>query len=164
MTEGATNLPDTGIEALKLRALDGEDLDVLSARLQDAIVPICDMAFLPAEHRFVFVANRFLWESVARHEAADDAQKPVYLRRNCGVRFETVSAVRRRGIDLRDRERMLQLLAIRWHEDTVLIEFSGNATLQLDVEKLHCFAEDIGDPWPTTRRPMHRFEDEGETS
>ena len=164
MSEEATNLPDIGIEPLKLRAMDAEDLAVLSARLQDAIVPVSDMAFLPEERRFALVANRFLWESMRRKTTEAGSQDAVYLRRNCGLRFEAVTAVRRRGIDLRDRERMLDLLAIRWHRDAVQLDFAGDATLRLEVEKLHCFAEDIGDPWPTARRPTHRFDDEGETS
>ena len=48
--------------ALKLRAEDGEDIAVLSAVLQDALVAVGEMAWLPDEHRFVLVANRFRWE------------------------------------------------------------------------------------------------------
>ncbi|MGY9006559.1 MAG: DUF2948 family protein, partial [Alphaproteobacteria bacterium] len=49
-------------EPLKLRAIDSDDLDVLGAFLQDALVPVCDMQFIPDERRFVLVANRFCWE------------------------------------------------------------------------------------------------------
>ena len=47
---------------LKLRAHDAEDLAVVSALLQDAIVPAKEMTFLADERRFVMVANRFMWE------------------------------------------------------------------------------------------------------
>jgi len=47
---------------LKLRAEDDEDLAVVSAFLQDALLPVAEMVYLPAEQRFVLVANRFMWE------------------------------------------------------------------------------------------------------
>ena len=46
---------------LKLIALDAEDLSVLSANLQDAVLRIADIAYLPREKRFAAIANRFDW-------------------------------------------------------------------------------------------------------
>ena len=43
---------------LKLIALDAEDLAVISAHLQDAVMKVGDLAFLPREKRFAAVANR----------------------------------------------------------------------------------------------------------
>lgn len=54
----------------KIRAQDADDLKVVSALLQDALVPVADATFLKPEKRFVMVANRFMWESGA--EAADE--------------------------------------------------------------------------------------------
>ena len=54
--------PDEGA-ALKLRAEDTEDLAVISACLQDALVAVRDLAYAPEEHSFLFVANRFRWEN-----------------------------------------------------------------------------------------------------
>ena len=47
---------------LKLAALDEDDLSVISAHLQDAVVRIGDIRYLPGEQRFVLVANRFDWQ------------------------------------------------------------------------------------------------------
>src|SRR5207244_12488326 len=55
----ATARKDDMAGPLKLRAEDEEDLAVVSAILQDALVPIGEMAYLPEEQRFVLVANRF---------------------------------------------------------------------------------------------------------
>ena len=46
---------------LKLRAHDADDLQVMAALLQDAIVPVSEMLFLPNAKRFILVANRFRW-------------------------------------------------------------------------------------------------------
>lgn len=52
----------SGQRRIKLRAVDGDDLQVVSACLQDALVPLREVAFLKKEARFVMVANRFRWE------------------------------------------------------------------------------------------------------
>ena len=39
-------------EPLKLVALDEDDLKILSANLQDAVLRISDMAWVPSEQRF----------------------------------------------------------------------------------------------------------------
>src|SRR3546814_15411105 len=86
---------------LKLRARDDEDLPILSAHLQDAIVPITDVAFEAATRRFVMVINRFKWEAgeqptelaLGSDEADEEGQaRPSYLRTNCGVRMEGVGS------------------------------------------------------------------------
>ena len=53
---------------LKLMALDGEDLEVISAHTQDATVRVGDMGFAKADRRFALIMNRYAWE--------DDATKP----------------------------------------------------------------------------------------
>lgn len=162
--------PQSEPRRLRLRADDAEDLAIVSAQLQDAIVPIGDMAFLAPQKRFVMVANRFMWEigTVDAVPASTDGETqdvgPVYLRCNCGVRFEGVTAVRSRGIDFQDRGQMLELLAIRWADGDTELDFSGGATLRLEMKRPVCLIDDIGEPWPTTRRPAHTIEDEAETS
>lgn len=162
--------PENRDRRLKLRADDPEDLAIVSAQLQDAIVPIGDMAFLAAQKRFVMVANRFMWDigPVENGAVADSEETleegPVYLRSNCGVRFEGVTGVRTRGVDLQDRAQMLELLAVRWVDGGTELDFSGEATVRLEMKRPVCLMEDIGEPWPTTRKPTHMFEEGAETS
>lgn len=59
--------------ALKLRARDAADMDVLASCLQDSLVPVRDIAFLKKEKRFVMVLNRFKWEEVEDDEGIDRA-------------------------------------------------------------------------------------------
>jgi hypothetical protein len=49
---------------LKLSARDAEDLAVISACAQDALVPIGEMTYLPAEERFLLALNRFRWDKI----------------------------------------------------------------------------------------------------
>ena len=53
------------IKPLKLYARDGDDMEVISACLQDSVAQIGDMVFLKEQQRFVMLVNRFCWEQEA---------------------------------------------------------------------------------------------------
>jgi len=144
---------------LKLSAADAEDVAVLSAFLQDSVIPITEMAYLPAEQRFAFVANRFRWEAVDGPPVAG----VIYERVRCGVNFDLVEVVRRRNVDQRNRSEVLELLAVEAGEGYVDLVFAGGGTIRMEMARIVCHAEDFGDPWPTQWRPDHQIE-EGETS
>jgi len=142
--------PDDGA-ALKLRAEDAEDLAVISACLQDALVPVRDLAYVPEDRTFLLVANRFRWEnglSPAPGEAA-------YERTLCGITFSEVAAVSYNGFRRSEDGRILSLLAIRPEDRAVHLEFSGGATIRLEVARILCLATDLGEPWPTQWQPRH---------
>jgi len=158
---------------LKLRAHDRDDLAVVAGVLQDALVPVAEIAYLAEEKRFVMVASRFCWESVASdaaepepepggapERAADarfaEARAPAgYRRVNCGVCFDRVRRVRRRGLDPAAHGRILELLTIAGEDDTITLVFAGAAEIRLEVTGIACHIEDLGDPWPTPWRPRH---------
>lgn len=154
---------------LRLRAKDSDDLLVFSTALQDAIVPIVDIAFLAAERRFMMVVNRFKWEAgeqpadlLGSDEADDDPTAgSVYLRTNCVLRFDNVASVQSRGVDLKDRGQLLDMLALRVEEGAIRLDFADGAALLLTVDGVDVRLEDLGEPWPTTRMPSHLFEDQG---
>ncbi len=74
---------------LKLVALDKDDMEVVSAHVQDAMVKVGDIFWKPREHRFVMAMNRFDWISAA--EAKPDS-KADYRRCRTALRFERVLA------------------------------------------------------------------------
>jgi hypothetical protein len=136
---------------VKLAATDQEDIAVLSALLQDSVIPISEMIYLAAESRFALVANRFRWEDAS----AEKISGQIYDRVRCGVTFDRVTAVRRRNFDHAKRGQMFDLLALQATSAYVDLVFAGSATIRLEVEKIQCHAEDFGDPWPTQWRPEH---------
>ena len=151
-------------QRLKLRAEDPEDLRVIAACLQDALVPLSDIHFQEAEHRFILVANRFRWENcpdLPQVPVADDGLDcSSYERVNCGILFDNVSAVRRRGLDQRDRGRILELLTmeVEVSDDNrmaVVMLFAGGAAIRIEGVAIKCRITDIGEPWPTQFRPNH---------
>jgi hypothetical protein len=138
---------------LKLRAEDEDDLAIISAVLQDALVPVAEMVFLPDEQRFVLVANRFMWE-----------RKPVDKKGHCertltGIAFDGVTAVQVRGFERSDGDRILEVLAVRAVPGGIIFEFSGADAMRLEVGGILCHLEDIGEPWPTPWRPRHALDE-----
>ncbi|QXX73246.1 DUF2948 family protein [Methylovirgula sp. HY1] len=138
-------------EPLRLIALDEEDLAVISAHLQDAVVKVKDMAFLPQTKRFALLAARFDWLSV------DSGKKE---RCATGLHFERVFKAAVKGFDQADGDRCLNLLSIRFFpEDApagqVILTFSGGAAIQLDVECLEAQMHDLGPRWPAKAQPGH---------
>ena len=141
--------------ALKLRAEDAEDVSVISAVLQDALVTVSEMAWLPEERRFVLVANRFRWEPT------DGAPRRDFERTLSGLRLDGVTGVQRRGFSPRETERILVLLAIRAEEGALMFEFAGGAAIRVEVEHILCHLDDLGEPWPTRWRPRHPIAEGG---
>jgi len=142
---------------LKLRAADAEDLAVLSAILQDSLVAIGEMAYLPDESRFVLVANRFRWEPPA---GATPAKAERVL---TGLCIDGVKRVSRRGFSPRDADRILSLLALRVEgegaEASLILDFAGGSSVRLEVGQILCHLDDLGEPWPTRWRPKHPVAD-----
>lgn len=164
---------------LKLIALDAEDVSVLSVHLQDAVVAVGDMTFLPKEHRFVMLANRFDWEKAIQAAAMADIEAPgaaglalaaapassanPCTRRRAGLRIERVMNARLRGIDLTKKQGVLNLLALKFEEGdapsgTVTFLFSGGGEVQLDVECMEAGLEDLGPAWDAKGTPCHDVE------
>ncbi|MCI4661354.1 MAG: DUF2948 family protein [Neomegalonema sp.] len=142
---------------LRLRALDGEDLTVISALMQDAVVQVKDIAWLPGQRRFVLVANRYRWEAPAREE-----------RVRVGLHFDNVARARVKGVDLGDGEAVLALLAILFEPDdpadpasgTIYVTAAGGAEFALEVEALEASASDMTKPWSAKGRPAHEMPEE----
>jgi hypothetical protein len=144
--------------ALKLVAFDEADLQVLSAHLQDAVVTVADMAYLPAERRFAMMVNRFDWMEASEKGRAWAGG----LRRRTAVRFEHVEKADLQGFSPKDRTRVLSLLAItldqgdlKQPECYVLLEFSGGARIRLRVEAVEAEFRDMDAAWRTRRKPFH---------
>jgi hypothetical protein len=164
--------------AFRVRAESLEDLEIISALLQDAIVPISEISFQRRDKRFVLMAQRFRWEKSKRDgqedigpDALGDARPSIdaeeepealesFERVTCALRFEHVTGVRVHGLDLADRSQVLELLSIHVAEDVIDLAFAGGKTIRLSIANLSCHAEDIGEAWPTTLRPNHPGDEE----
>jgi hypothetical protein len=134
---------------LRLTAKDTEDLKVISAHMQDALVRLADIRYLAKSRQFAFVTNRFAWE-----------QQPKSERRRSGLHFEHVLNVQQQGILEQDKDAILSLLAITFEpgpepSGSVVLTFSANCTIRLNVEYLDLQLKDLGGSWAAALTPHH---------
>jgi Protein of unknown function (DUF2948) len=150
------------METLKLIALDEDDLSVVSSLLQDAVLRVADMTYVPAQKRFAAVLNRFDWETAVK-EGDNDRE---FRRRRSALRFDRVFGAQLKNIKPRAGDRVLSLLAVRFEPDEppsghVTLYFSGDASIQLQVECIEVELRDLGPEWRTRSKPMHPGDEPG---
>jgi hypothetical protein len=143
-------------ESLRLRAEAAADYDVIAACLQDALMPLSEMAFLPKEKRFVAVFDRFMWEHCA--PAAANRRPPFTIQ--TALRVEGVEAARLHEIDQSHAQVLLELLTIIPESGSLLMMFAGGGAIRLEGEKLICVVEDLSVPQPAPVAPHHEDQPE----
>ena len=149
---------DGGEKPLHLKALDAEDMGVLSAICQDAIVPAGEITFDANQRRFAMLLNRFRWED---REAAENRGRPVE-RVQAVLVFDDVLAARSLGIDSADKEMILSVLHIAFTPSTdgmgtAEITLAGDGSIALDLETIDVTLKDVTRPYvaPSKKVPDH---------
>ncbi|MCT8267190.1 DUF2948 family protein [Afifella sp. JA880] len=143
-------------DRLRLMAMDEEDLQIISAYVQDAVVKVGDIKWLPQEKRLLLPMNRFAWEAAPERRALSR----VFERRRAVLHFERVEKAKSFGIDRNDGERVLSLLAVQFAPTAapageVTLVFAGDAAIKLKVECCEARLADLGPAWSTPRQPRH---------
>lgn len=140
---------------LKVLALDGEDLSVISAHMQDSVFKLSDVKFDPRIGQFCLSVNRFVWEDENLHKGS-------HARCRSFIAFKRVSAVRSLGLDIKNKDLVHSLLAIRFSpkdegpDGTIELTLSGHGAIALDVECIEVQLSDISGAWETNSKPEHQ--------
>jgi len=156
MGERVSHRRDADMDQLKLVALDQQDLSIVSAHAQDAVMKVADIEFSASSKRFVLMMNRFAWET------RTGFLRPRYQRRKSVLDFNRVLGVRTTGIERGKPEDVLSLLAIRFHEQetpagAIELVFAGGGAIALQVECIEARLTDLGSAWETASRPIHKI-------
>lgn len=143
-------------EGLRLQAMDADDLSCLSALLQDTLVKVGDIAFLPEQRRFALVGCRYDWAAAERGK-----------RERCrsGLHFEGVRRVRQLRIARDKPDAILELLALTFEPSqeppggVVSLIFAGGAAISLEVECVEARLSDLGPRWRVAACPSHELDE-----
>ena len=144
------------VKNLKLLAISEEDLKVIAAHLQDAIVSIQDIANLKKNRTFLIQLNRFMWE---------DIEKGVF-RKNKRIRtilkFDNVTSVLSKNINSKVDKNFLDFLTIESNllpdkSYEIKLIFSGNSVIKINAEVIDVTLDDQGAPWQSKTQPKHDF-------
>jgi hypothetical protein len=135
---------------LRLLAADAQDLQVISAAVQDAVVKVGDIHWEPAARRLTLELNRFRWET------AQDRTERV----RAGLQLGCVLSVKARRIRRGAKHAVLELLALRFEPGEapggrVVFEFADGGDISAEVECLEAVLADVSDAWPAKRAPSH---------
>ena len=129
---------------IKLNIIDNEDIDVLSALLQDATVLVGDMGYDQDDQQFLMVAARY------------DRQSSTPRRRLMGINFSHVTSLKRKGFSPSATDDVLNILAIQNEGTFLKVIFSGKAEIKLECQKIQAHAVDLKEGWVTSFTPTHQ--------
>jgi hypothetical protein len=144
---------------LKLAAADAEDLEILSARLQDAVVKLKNFVWLPRKRRFAAVVNRLAWEEGGK------------TRVRAGLHFDGVLKVQSSKVKLGAGEAVVSILAATFTPNgakeneegdpggVIEIVLAGGGALRLTVECIDAELADMSGPWAARGTPDHEAAD-----
>ncbi len=139
---------------LRLLAEDAEDLNVISAALQDAVAKVGDLSFEAGPRKFTLGLNRFCWERGAKAQ----------VRVRTALQFSAVLGVKAKGVMMGDPEAVVSVLAVAFEgaadaEDpsgAVHLKLAGGGDIRLEVECIDAVLADVSEPWAAVRAPHHR--------
>jgi hypothetical protein len=154
------------MEELKLVALDKDDIEIVSAHVQDALVKVADVFWQPHEKRFVMALKRFDWMNAVEADGLKSANAADYRRCRTALRFERVTSCKCRSLDHSNKDALLNLLAVEFVESdapagVITLTFSGGGAIRLEVECLEVELADLGEVFSTAACPDHFAADTG---
>ncbi|HEV7959392.1 MAG TPA: DUF2948 family protein [Rhizomicrobium sp.] len=137
---------------VKLKAADAEDLEIISARVQDAVGRLKDFVWLPRERRFAMLLNRFRWEE----------PKGNGTRVQAALRFDGVVNVQSNSIKRGAPDAIISLLAVRFMPagegdpgGVIELILAGGGAFRLTVECIDAELADLTRPWAARGKPRH---------
>jgi len=149
---------DAGGTPLRLMAMDTEDLQIISALVQDAVFPASEMTWDAKARRFAILLNRFRWEDA---DAAKTRRRD-FERVQSVLVVEDVQKVASQGVAPGDKDMILSLLALAFapgEDGTGRLELTlaGDGAIALDVETLEVTLKDVTRPYiaPSRHQPHH---------
>ena len=135
---------------LRLLAQDAEDLEVISAAMQDAVAKVGEVSYEPKARRLTIAFNRYRWEAAGSERVRS------------GLQLGGVLNVQTRRIRRSPRDAVIEVLAVTFEPGeapggVVTIACAGGGDLRATVECVEAVLADVSQPWPTPRKPAHEL-------
>ena len=132
------------LNKMKLNAIDTEELKIIATVLQDGLIEVSDVKYLPSIRTFIVMITRFMWEEKIVNKT-NNRTKAVLV-------FEDVLAVHSKNIDQMDKAKVLELLTFNFYYNKsknieIQLLFNNDATIKLETEVVQAKLEDQGESW-----------------
>jgi DNA-binding protein YbaB len=133
---------------LRLLAQDADDLEIISAAMQDAVAKVGDITYEAKARLLTIAFNRYCWESGGSERVRSALQLGGVLK------------VQARKIRRGARDAVLEVLAVRFDPGDapgglITVSCAGGGDLRASVECIDAVLADVSEPWPTPRAPAH---------
>ncbi|HTN41242.1 MAG TPA: DUF2948 family protein [Asticcacaulis sp.] len=149
---GLFGLGKAPAKPLRLMAQEADDLPAISALVQDAALRAGDLSYDPAGRHFTLRMNRFCHE----------ADKDVPLRAPSVLRISGVTAVKMRGLDIKQASLPLSLLDVAVEPleapaVALTLRFAGatNRDVRIEAECVDVLLLDLAAPRRAKSVPIH---------
>ena len=129
---------------MNLNAIDTDELKIISTILQDGLIEVNDIKYLPSIRSFFLMITRFMWEEKIVNKV-DQRIKAV-------LSFEDVLSVYSKNIDQLNKNKTLELVTFNYYPNNsknieIELLFKNDAIIKLETEIIRCKLEDQGEPW-----------------
>ena len=140
---------------LNLGAQDADELQVLSALIQDAIFPITEMTWQVKQRRFGLLLNRFRWEDGVRGQTAPERVQSILV-------VDNVMSVASQGVDRAETDMILSVLSATFEAGGdgaggIVFTLAGDGAIRLSIEAIEVTLKDVTRPYvaPSKKVPKH---------
>ncbi len=146
--------------ALSLRAEGPEDLQVISALVQDAVLPASEIRWDRTGRTLALFLNRFRWED----RAVADQKGRSFERTRALLVISGVLSVASQGVARGDADLVLSLLSVTFEPGAdgagrVVLTLAGDGAIAAHVECLDVILRDVTQPYLAPSRQMPRHPD-----
>jgi hypothetical protein len=129
---------------MQLNAIDTDDLKIIATILQDGLIEVNDVKYLPSIRSFVLMITRFMWE--------EKIVNKINKRTKAALLFEDVLSVYSKNIDQSDKEKTIELVTFNFYPNEsknmeIELLFKNDAIIKLETEIIKCKLEDQGKSW-----------------
>ena len=134
---------------MNLNAIDTDELKIISSILQDGLIEVNDIKYLPSIRSFFLMITRFMWEEKIVNKV-DQRIKAV-------LSFEDVLSVYSKNIDQLNKKNTLELVTFNYYPNNsknieIELLFKNDAIIKLETEIIRCRIEDQGKSWNIKNR------------
>lgn len=148
---------DANEKPIRLLAMDGDDLAIISTLVQDAIAERKEMRFEKKAQRFSLLLKRFRWEDAQDAKAAN---RP-FERVQSVLSFGNVLNVKTNGLPQGNDNLVFDLLGLELRDGQILIALAGEGSIALEIEAIEVQLVDVSKPYRAASQllPHHEGQD-----
>ena len=129
---------------MNLNAIDTDELKIIATILQDGLVEVSEVKYLPSIRSFIIMITRFMREEKIINKE-NKRVKAVLV-------FEDVLSVFSKNIDQMNKSNTLELMTFNYFPTKtknieIQLLFKNDAIIKLETEIIKCKLQDQGKPW-----------------